>query len=104
MNRLTSFYVPTVENFYQQRNVKRATVRAEKVRTIEKADVVRINFAEPTINLSSDGSRATMRFRKTYVIGTRRNSRLGEVLQELIWQKTDSGWKIVSERDLRVIR
>lgn len=104
MTRLTAFYVPTVETFYQQRNVKRATVRAEKIRTIEKADVVRINVAEPTINLSKDGNRATMRFRKTYVIESRRGGRRGEVLQELVWQKTDNGWKIVSERDLRVIR
>ena len=33
-----------------------------------------------------------------------RVNRQGEVLQELRWVKSDDQWKIVSERDLRVIR
>jgi hypothetical protein len=41
-----------------------------------------------------------MRFRKRYRI----DERGGEVLQELRWRRTDSGWRIVSERDLRVIQ
>jgi hypothetical protein len=40
-----------------------------------------------------------MRFRKRYRIGARG----GEVLQELRWRRTPSGWKIVGERDLRVL-
>ncbi len=44
-----------------------------------------------------------MRFRKRYNIEGIRNSR-GEVLQELRWAKTDEGWKIIGERDVRVIR
>jgi hypothetical protein len=44
-----------------------------------------------------------MCFRKTYMIKGRVN-RQGEVLQELRWVKSDDQWKIVSERDLRVIR
>lgn len=104
MNRLIAFYMPVVDTFYQKSKVKRAAVRAEKVRVIERADVVRIKAAQPTVKISDDGNRATMRFRKTYVIESKRNSQRGEVLQELVWQKTNTGWKIVSERDLRVIR
>ena len=40
---------------------------------------------------------------RTYVIEGK-VSRQGEVLQELRWAKQEDGWKIVSERDLRVIR
>jgi hypothetical protein len=38
-----------------------------------------------------------------YVIKGELN-RTGEVLQELRWVKQEDGWKITSERDLRVIR
>ncbi|MEJ7708919.1 MAG: hypothetical protein WKF84_03475 [Pyrinomonadaceae bacterium] len=104
MNRLAAFYMPVVEAFYQQRKVKRAAVRAEKVRTIERADIVRISAAAPQISFSGDGSRATMKSRKVLPHRSRSPQPPGEVLQELIWQNTDTGWKIVSERDLRVIR
>jgi len=45
-----------------------------------------------------------MRFRKVYDIQNRSNSRRGEVIQELRWQQTSRGWKIFSERDIKVIR
>jgi hypothetical protein len=45
-----------------------------------------------------------MRFRKKYAIAGGDGERRGEVLQELRWQRTREGWKIVSERDLRVIQ
>jgi hypothetical protein len=45
-----------------------------------------------------------MRFRKVYDIRNARNSRSGEVIQELRWQQTNRGWKIFSERDIKVIR
>ena len=57
----------------------------------------------PQILLDAGGRSARMYFRKTYVIEGRVN-RQGEVLQELRWVKGDDGWRIVSERDLRVIR
>ena len=44
-----------------------------------------------------------MRFRKKYNIEGGGHERRGEVLQELRWRRTKDGWKIVSERDLRVI-
>jgi hypothetical protein len=51
------------------------------------------------------GRSGRMYFRKTYAIkGEGKLNRTGEVLQELRWTKQDDGWKIVSERDLRVIR
>jgi hypothetical protein len=44
-----------------------------------------------------------MRFRKKYVIKEGQKSRSGEVIQELQWIKLDGAWKIVSERDVKVI-
>jgi hypothetical protein len=47
-----------------------------------------------------------MRFRKQYESGGSRGGRRrsGEVIQELRWRRTAEGWKIFSERDVRVLR
>jgi hypothetical protein len=45
-----------------------------------------------------------MRFRKKYDVSNGQASRRGEVVQELRWQATAEGWKIFSERDIKVIR
>jgi hypothetical protein len=45
-----------------------------------------------------------MRFRKRFLVSGPRLNRRGEVEHELRWAATDGGWRIVSERDLRVLR
>lgn len=94
------FYAPNVEAFYLSRNASRAAVREEKSRLFSQARAVDVRASEPEIRLSRDGSKAVMRFRKRYQI----DERGGEVLQELRWRRTPSGWRIVGERDLRVIQ
>jgi hypothetical protein len=47
---------------------------------------------------------AIMRFRKQYITQRGSQSQRGEVIQELRWQRTLEGWKIFSERDVRVLR
>jgi len=44
-----------------------------------------------------------MRFRKKYAIKEGQRIRNGEVIQELQWVKSGSGWRIVSERDVKVV-
>jgi serine/threonine protein kinase len=95
-----SFYAPKLDVFYRTRNVSRAAVRAEKARAIGRASTVNVRVSNPEIAFSPDNLTAIMRFRKQYTIDNRR----GEVLQELRWQKTGAGWKIVGERDVHVIR
>ena len=97
------FYAPTLEAFYLHRGVSRQSVRAEKTRLRAQADVVAVQTGEPEISLSADGRTATMKFRKSWDFkGAQPSS--GEVIQELRWVRTDSGWKITSERDIQVIR
>lgn len=103
VGRQMSFYAPTVEAFYLSRNTTRESVRAEKARLFARASAVNVEAASPEIRMSPDGRTAVMRFRKRYRIDGA-DSRAGEVLQELRWRRTDSGWKIVGERDLRVIQ
>jgi hypothetical protein len=63
-----------------------------------------VRASDPEIRLSRDCRTAVMLFRKRYQIGRGDDGRSGEVLQELRWRRTAGGWKIVSERDLRVIQ
>ena len=60
--------------------------------------------SDPQINFGQDGHTATMLFRKSFSRGDASQPQTGEVLQEIVWQKTNRGWKIISERDLRELR
>ena len=99
VERQMNFYGERVNAFYLTRNATREAVRAEKARVIGGAASVNVSTGEPDISVGPDGRTATMRFRKRYRI----EDRAGEVVQELRWLKTADGWKIISERDLRVI-
>lgn len=103
LNKQKVFYVPTLTTYYLKRHVPRASVLAEKPYVFGQADRVDIRASAPEIEFRHNSQMAVMRFRKNYVIEGRRVSRRGEVLQELQWVKTDNGWKIFSERDLRVL-
>jgi serine/threonine protein kinase/ketosteroid isomerase-like protein len=103
INKQMAFYAPTLIAFYQRRNATQAVVRAEKSRLSSQATTIDVRASEPEIQLGADGQTATMRFHKSWNFsGDRPES--GEVIQELRWQNTAAGWKIVSERDVEVIR
>ena len=104
INRLATFYMPALKAYYLSRNVARSFVRRDKLNAFEKADVIDVQIEEPEILLNSSNRTAVMRFRKRYVTEAPSQRRSGEVIQELRWQKTGDGWKITSERDIRVIR
>lgn len=97
------FYPERMEAFYLWRDVPKPAVIAEKRKVFARARTIRIDMESPQILLDADARSARMYFRKAYVIEGQ-VSREGEVLQELRWAKEQDGWKIVSERDLRVIR
>ncbi|HEX8920028.1 MAG TPA: protein kinase, partial [Pyrinomonadaceae bacterium] len=103
LNKQMAFYAPTLSVFYRKRNATQASVRAEKNRLSSQADAINVRVGEPEIQLDPNEQAATMRFHKSWSFsGSNRES--GEVIQELRWRKTDAGWKIVSERDVEVIR
>jgi serine/threonine protein kinase len=103
IDKQMTFYAPTLSVFYLKHNATLASVRAEKTSLLSQADSVDVRATEPEIKLDPDGQTATMRFRKSWNFNGRRPES-GEVIQELQWRKTASGWKIVSERDVEVIR
>ncbi|MGS3127578.1 hypothetical protein AB2869_23200, partial [Escherichia coli] len=88
--------------FYLARNATRNSVRAEKVR-LSAAKSIDIRAEEPEIIFQDGGRTAIMRFRKKYRVEDKAKVRRGEVVQELRWQRTGNGWRIFSERDIRVI-
>lgn len=98
------FYMPKLLAYYLTRNVPSDFVREEKSRVFARATAINISAEEPEIVFLEMGSAAVMRFRKRYQIEGGLPSRRGEVIQELRWRKTDDGWKIYSERDIRIIR
>ena len=103
LDRQMSFYDARVSTFYLSRDATRAAVRAEKSAAFSRASKVDVRADAPQISLSRDGSTATMRFRKQFAIEGGGADRRGAVLQELRWRRTPRGWKIVGERDLRVV-
>ncbi|MDQ3687850.1 MAG: hypothetical protein M3430_19920 [Acidobacteriota bacterium] len=103
LKKQMAFYGGKVDAFYLSRNASRDSVRQEKARTIGRAEKISIRAGSPDIKLSPDGRTATMLFRKQYAIKRDGQERRGAVLQELRWQQVGQDWKIVSERDIRVL-
>jgi serine/threonine protein kinase/ketosteroid isomerase-like protein len=104
LSQLTNFYMPKVSPFYRTQNTTRAAVRAEKARLFQEPAMSIKRTSDPEIIFATNGRIATTLFRKSYNRGTTAQPDSGEVLQEIVWQKTNRGWKIISERDLRVLR
>lgn len=103
ISRQMEHYNSKMKAFYLTRDVPRDVVRKEKSRVFGEANVVDVRASDPAIRIGRDGRTAVMRFRKRYKIEGGGHDRNGEVLQELRWLRTKKGWKIMSERDLRVI-
>lgn len=103
IDKQMSFYMPELKAFYLARNASRNAVRLEKNRVFASAKSIDIRAEEPEIIFQDGGRSAVMRFRKKYRVGNKSGIRRGEVVQELRWRQTNEGWKIFSERDIRVL-
>lgn len=104
IGRQMDFYAPRLAAYYLTRETPREFVRAEKARVFNSAGAVNITAEDPEIVFLEGGRAAVMRFRKRYRIEGGPRAGRGEVVQELRWRKAPAGWKIYSERDVRVIR
>jgi YD repeat-containing protein len=104
VDHLIGFYNSKVETFYRAQNVSQDFVRDDKTRSFKRVSAIEVSATAPDIMMSGDNRTATMRFHKTYAVKMDGREHHGEVLEWLRWQRTDDGWKIVGERDLRVLR
>lgn len=103
VSKLISFYAPEIKAFYLTRNVSRAFVQSERSRTFRELSAITVSAEEPEV-IFAGSEVAVMRFRKQYVTVRSGRTKQGTVIEELRWRKTGDGWKIFSERDVRVIR
>ncbi len=99
-----SFYVPRLKAYYLTRNTSRTFVREDKSRVFSKAALIDIRAEEPELMFRDGGRTAIMRYRKQYRVENGRQSRRGQVIQELRWERTGNDWLIFSERDIRVLK
>jgi len=104
INKQMRFYMRELQAYYLTRNTPQRAVRLEKEKIFGAARSVNIRAGEPEIVFQNDGRTAVMRFVKEYRVAERSRTRQGAVVQELRWQRTGDGWRIFSERDVRVIR
>jgi SnoaL-like domain len=104
LEKMLQFYNSEVDIYYRARNVSQDFVRADRVRLFQRADAIEVNIGAPEITISSDDRTATMKFRKGYVMKIQGRERRGDVIQQMQWRLTDEGWKIIGERDIRVLR
>lgn len=99
-----SFYVPRLKAYYLTRNTSLSFVRDEKAKVFATARLIEIRAEEPEIIFQDSGRTAIMRYRKQYRIQNGKQSRSGQVIQELRWRQEAGAWRIFSERDIRVLR
>ncbi len=108
IDKQMSFYLPRLKAYYLTRNTPRTFVREDKARVFARASLIDIRAEEPEIIFQDGGRTAIMRYRKKYRIENGPQSRRGEVIQELRWQRVEQNssgraWRIFSERDIRVL-
>jgi YD repeat-containing protein len=103
LENLLKFYSPRMDAFYRARNVSQDVVRADRTRLFQLAEAIEVKADAPEITMSGDGRAATMNFSKSYLMRANGRTRQGRVIQQLRWVLTEEGWKIVSERDIKVL-
>jgi eukaryotic-like serine/threonine-protein kinase len=92
-------YTDEIDTFYRSRHTSLDDVREHKAMVYNRASSIDMRASEPEIKIDDDGQKATMRFRKEWVIKGKSSSR-GQAMQELRLAKTEEGWKITGERNL----
>jgi hypothetical protein len=95
------WYANTLAVFYNRRGVPRSLVRELRARTFAESTRIEVRTSEPEIRIAPDEQAATMVFTKAYRFAGPRQDRRATVVQELRWEKTAAGWRIVGERTLR---
>ncbi|MDQ3818952.1 MAG: nuclear transport factor 2 family protein, partial [Acidobacteriota bacterium] len=104
VDKLMTLYDSKLDTFYRAQNVSKDFVREDKARSLKRADVIEVAASGVETTMAGDNGTATMRFHKRYAVKIDGRERRGEVLDWLRWRRTDEGWKIVGERDLKVLR
>jgi hypothetical protein len=91
-------YSQTLRDFYGRREVSREDVRAAKLRAFGSGEVI-TDVGSPEIQLEPSGRVAVVTFKKWFIVDGDGRARYGHGVQELRWEQTGTGWRIVAEAD-----
>lgn len=106
VRKLMTFYAPELETFYDRRDLKSSSLRAELTRLFGRAESVEARvLGEPRITFEEGGRAATASVRVSYVVEDKGGKRRrGEATQELRLVKAGDGWKISGQRGENMLR
>ncbi len=101
LSRHLVWYADPVHMFYDRFNVPKRVVETIRSETFRDAVRAEVGVSKLDVRLDREGTAATIVFRKQFDFAGPRIDRRGTVMQELQWERTRAGWRIVSERDLK---
>jgi hypothetical protein len=101
-----SSYADTVD-YYKGGKINKAKLKASKEPAYKKYDQINIEISEMKVTVDPTGEKATVTFDKEWdFAGTDKDGNeiynTGKVQQQLILNKFNGKWKIVSEKDVKV--
>ena len=98
-------YAPVMDTYFLRHNVSRDFVQADKSRTFSGIKEVRIfEISDITIEFASS-SNAIVKLRKKWDISLASGKTFsGEEIEQLQIANLDGGWKIVSEKEIQIVK
>jgi ketosteroid isomerase-like protein len=95
-------YADSVD-YYKGGKVSRAKIKQDKEKALTVYDTINITLKDVEITPDPSGERATATFNKEWDFENSDKRNRGEVKQQLIFAKISGKWKIISEKDLKVL-
>jgi hypothetical protein len=97
-----SNYADNVD-YYTGGKVSKSKIKQDKQKAYSTYDTININISDIKITPDPSGEKATVVFNKEWDFATLDKKNRGEVTQQIIFSKVAGKWKIVSEKDLKVL-
>ncbi len=97
-----SNYADTVD-YYKGGKVNKSKIKQDKDKAYKLYDTISIKLSDIKITPDSSGEKATAVFNKEWDFANEERVNRGEVQQQIIFSKIGGKWKIVSEKDLKVL-
>jgi hypothetical protein len=103
--RQVDCYAPVMETYFLRHNVSRDFVKSDKSRTFSTIKEVCIfEISDIKIEFASS-SNASVKFRKKWDTSLASGKRFsGEEIEQLQLANLDGGWKIVSEKEIQIVK
>jgi eukaryotic-like serine/threonine-protein kinase len=95
-------YAPTLETYYQRRDVPSSAVRSERARAFARYDQMDVELRNVEVAPDPTGTRATVTFDKDWEFDSDSRTSTGSVKQQLTLTRIGGRWLITGERDLQV--